>query len=177
MLALRCATVLLMAAPLFACGEEDPDPLVNEDIAWQLGCGETGGPTCGSYPGHDQTKSEDGFSVTCVKTSVGLDITITDPGSSAANRPRSELRIRRLDPEANTCSVTVSDSQTINSQAFTYTGECDMGDCTVAGSTGGDWDFDGTLHCEKLVEDGVVDQTLVRPGTTSGIVLKVDNCE
>jgi hypothetical protein len=179
MLALRCATLLLMTAPLLACGEENPNPLVNDDVSWQLGCGESAGDTCASFGAHTQNdeRVKDDFVVSCTKGSSGLNVTITDPGDRAANRARSVFKVERLNAKAGSCTVTVTDSLMIDDFPITFRGQCGDGDCEIQGSDSGDWDFDGTIFCKSLTNDGEDAHTLSKGGTTQPMVLKIDNCD
>jgi hypothetical protein len=173
-----------MFAPLLACGEEHPNPLVNEDVSWQLGCGESaGGENCNTFRAHiqDSEKVKDPFVVACKKVSTGLEITLTDKGDAEESRPSSVLKIENLDPKTGSCSVFVTERSAItDAQDFHFSGQCSSGDCEVSGKTGGDWDFEGTIFCKNLTtENGeVAPHTLIKGASIDKPVqLAVDNCD
>lgn len=183
MLALRCTALALMFAPLLACGEEHPNPLVNDDVSWQLGCGESGGGNCNTFRAHiqDSEKTKDPFTVSCEKTSTGLKIILKDKGDAEQSRPASELKIENLNPKTGSCSVFVSERSAVSdAQDFDFSGQCANGDCEVSGTTGGDWDFQGTIFCSNLTtENGeVAPHTLIKGASIDkAMELAVDNCD
>ena len=183
MLALRRTALALMFASLLACGEENPTPLVNDDVSWQLGCGE-GVAGCNTYSLHDQAseKVTDPFTISCKRNSTGgFSITITDKGDSEVSRPSSVLKIENLNPKNGSCSVFVNErSKLTDAQDFKFAGQCGNDDCEVTGSTGGNWDFEGTIKCSNLVEENQSQppHTLVKSALSgSPVSLAVDNCD
>lgn len=167
---------LFVAVSAVACGEEDPGVLVRDDIAWQLGC-PSGVAGCTSFHSHRQSDVEEKFKARCDKTSVGLTIVITDPGSAEDDRPGSRLRIEGLDPENGTCrSVTVTEAPDLESNEGDFTGSCEEAECEVTGGGGDGWNFQGTIKCNNLLDGNNNPRTLVKPGTSDGVPLAVDNC-
>jgi hypothetical protein len=184
MLALRCTALALMFAPLLACGEEHPNPLVNDDVSWQLGCGDSAGDqACNTFSLHDQgsEKVQKPFVVACKKLTTGFEITLTDKGDAAASRPSSVLRIENLNPKTGSCSVFVNErSQLTDAQDFKFSGQCSAGDCEVSTTNGTGWDWEGTIKCTNLTtENGeVAPHTLVKSALSgSPVSLAVDNCD
>jgi hypothetical protein len=165
-----------VAVSLWACGEEDPGVLVNDDIAWQLGCpsGVTG---CTSFHGHRQKDVEEEFKAGCDKNSGGLDVRIEDPGSAADNRPGSVLKIEGLDPKTGTCgSVTVTEAPDLEANEGDFGGSCEAAECVITGGADEGWNFKGTIECNNLVDGQGNPRTLQAPGGGGGVPLAVDNC-
>lgn len=177
MFSLRSMATLLLGLSLAACGEEGADPLVNDTISWQVGCASAG---CVSFNAHSQEAAEEKFSVRCKKTSIGLSVTITDPGSVEANRTRGTLRIDNLNPKTGDCTVTVSDSATLRDNEQRFMGTCADQDCRITGGPANGWDFEGTIICDSLevpnTAGGVI-YTLNKANSKEPVQLAVDNCE
>ena len=184
MLSFRSAAMFVVVS-LCACGEEEPGVLVNDNIAWQLGC-ESSTVSCTTFRGHSQasaTRPEAKFKVTCEKASSGLNIRITDPGDYAMGIPQSVLSVTALDVESCDCTVTVTERSSVDGPEFTFTGTCAAGDCELGGADAAGWNYNGTLKCTNLTDPtnaATAPHTLQKPDQTPGQVvaidLAVDNC-
>jgi hypothetical protein len=168
-----------VAVSLWACGEEDASVLVGDETAWQLAC-PSGGAGCTSFHSHTALEEDGELEVKCDKSGSRLNIRLKDPGSESDNRPGSTLRIEGLDPEAGSCTVTVTEAPDLEANEAVFTGTCREGDCEISGGEGEGWDFKGSIKCNHLVDPNntsIPPRTLVKPGSGGdGAPLSIDNC-
>jgi len=181
----------LISVGLFigACSDDKPGPIVDEQIAWQVGC--ASGKCGSSLAAHSQAMDLDvPFEVACGPNGSYFDITVFDPGRSTEMttdqglqpaRFPSTLNIRNIDRASGSCNVEVVEKAPNDSSAFSYRGRCGK-ECTLdVGSAGQGWDFVGTLTCDGLTAEGndVADAprfSLTEPGSGDPITIKVGNC-
>lgn len=173
-----------------ACGDEDPDPVVNEDIAWIVGCA---GSDCGSsLTEHTQANDpKTPYEVSCSRSAGYFNLKLVDPGVTTDQaaldgeltaRHRSELHVTNIDKSGN-CNVKVVEQGYTESAPYPYQAECGRG-CTVkvlAEQAG--WDFVAEVLCDDLRSYGSkVDKnpayTLSHPSSKERpVVVKLANCD
>lgn len=152
----RIAT-LSLGVSLFAgaCSDEEPGPVVNEDLTWQVCRLNVNGGCERSESFHTQDMETD-FKVAC-KQSAGLwEFTITDPGSPTGTigRRSGSLRVRAINPNTLDCTVEARDANENNDQ-IPFTGAC-KSECTmnILGNDG-NWDLALSISCNRLRMNGL----------------------
>lgn len=145
-----------------ACSDEEPDPVVNEDIAWMVGCVRGTMCTADLQPHSQQSDTETPFEVSCAKNGSFLNITVRDPGVSTEEagltgkdaRFGSELNIFNIDRNAGTCNVDVREMTPVDIKPVAYRAACGSG-CTLNVLTPRDeWEFVAELSCDALRPGG-----------------------
>ncbi len=161
-----------------ACGDKAASAIVDDEtIRWQLSGSSV------SFKPHAPSEDND-FDVSCSIRGGSIDFTITAPQVLEENRPKSVLSVRRADPSAGTCIVTVKERPNLDDGEFDLQDDCKgtdpMGGCVLTGSFDSNgWDFEGTLLCTKLVQQpGDAEISLVNSVAGNGpVTIKLDNCD
>ncbi len=161
-----------------ACDDKAAPTIVDDKtIRWQLSGSSI------SFKPHQPTEDDD-FDVTCSISGGSLDFKIVAPRIADEKRPRSILELRRGNPTAATCIVSVTEAPMEGEGEFRLQDNCKgtvaTGGCTLNGSfdTNG-WDFEGSLICTKLVQQaGDAEISLFDGvGSRNAVQIKLDNCD
>lgn len=178
--ALVATRLTILGLGLFASAcKDDAAPAIVDDetIRWQLSGASV------SFKPHSPTEDED-FDVSCKISGGSIDFTITAPQITGEGRPQSRLTVRRANPGADTCIVSVREAPKIGEGPFNLEDSCKgtkaQGGCVLTGAFDEDgWDFSGTLVCSKLVQQpGDPEFSLVNSVTSNmPVVIKLDNCD
>lgn len=165
---------------LFALACEDkaaPAIVDDETISWQLS------GTSLSFKPHFPGEDED-FKVSCNISGDSIDFTITAPQVTGEARPQSRLTVRRANPSAETCIVSIREAPKLGDGPFDLEDSCKGtkpdGGCVLTGGFDVDgWDFSGTLVCNKLTQQpGDPEFSLVNSvAANMPVVIKLDNCD
>lgn len=182
----RIAT-LSLGVSLFAgaCSDEDPGPVVNEDISWQVCRLNANTGACErSETLHAQAQDmENDFQVAC-KQSAGLwEFTITDPGNPLASPPRrsGSLRVRTINPNTLDCTVEARDANENNDQV-PFTGAC-KAECNMTMlPNDGDWDLALQISCNKLRMNGLQNSapyslSSAAANLNQAVTVRLGNCD
>jgi hypothetical protein len=167
---------------LAACADEDASARVAETISWRLS-GQ------GTHAAHTQASVKETFRVTCSRGASGLSLRIEDPGFKGsptggvenAMRPGGVIEIRNGNPGANSCNVTVKDTDQFGNPYISYTGTCGT-ECNLMGEFNYmGWDFSGQLSCSTLTVagSGPLAQSkfmLIDPNTNGPVQISVSGC-
>ncbi len=145
-----------------ACGDEDPAPVVNHDIAWVVGC-EKG--TCGSGLTRHSMEADPKtpYQVSCSRNGSFFNFTVRDPGVTEEEagldpdrdaRYGSELTVRNIEASTGGCNVDVREQAPGDQVPISYRAPCGSGcTITVLGAEG-NWDFIAELLCDGLRPSG-----------------------
>jgi hypothetical protein len=177
----RIAT-LSLGVSLFAgaCSDEDPGPVVNEDLTWQVCRLRADGSCERSENFHTQEDAD--FKVTC-KQSAGLwEFTITDPGNPMVTGRRSgSLRVRAINPKTLDCSVEARDANENNDQV-PFTGACKQECNMTVLNNDGNWDLALSISCNRLRMNSLQNSAPYSLSASAGnvntpVTVRLGNCD
>jgi hypothetical protein len=167
----RCTKTWLWTAGLawLACGDDEKPPVISSQTSWQIGC-VPGGTTCGTS--RDAHRPSDTVTIEVQKCTRDSDtdelsVVLVDKGQQSSagvwSRSPSKYTVQRLNPSINRCSVVIEEP------------------CRVTGAFDrNDWDFDGTIVCNGLRQDGQGPPDFRLQGAGSSgepAVLQLANCK
>jgi hypothetical protein len=167
---------LALAASLWACGDDSPGALVDDEVNWQIACppGEAG---CSSFNEHSMADGK--FKVSCDKGSSGYTVTLIAPSNTAEQRPRSILTVSDLTVGGSSCRVQVTEAATLKDAELNFDGLCAQQACSVQVTKVSGFDVHVSLKCTGLQTKDTGDTTkytLEAGGTDNPVEFSVDNC-
>ena len=183
----RCTTVWLwtVGLALFACGDDEKSPTISSQTSWQIGC-VPGNTTCGTS--RDAHRPSDTVKIEvkqCTRDSDTGEMTVVlldrgAKGTGVTPRNASQYTVQRINPAINRCTVKIEEQD--SGGVLVVEGTCGTdGPCHITGGFNkNDWDFDGTIVCDGLRQDGQgpADFRLQGAGSTGEpAVLQLANCK
>jgi len=185
---------LLLSLVGLGCGDDDKGgPNVGPDTSWQMFCA-PGSTTCpysfnphGPRDSNGDGKVDHEIEASCSRSASGYAITLTDPGSTeaATRRTASQLRIARVDLEANECFVQFEDRDPMSGALLRLVDSCegngDDGTCVIdAQEDSNGYALEGTITCSGMRnnDQGPADFMLRRGRSlTQPVVLQIARCD
>lgn len=181
----RCTTMWLwtVGLALFSCGDDGKDPVISSQTSWQIGC-VPGGTTCGtSRDAHRPSDTVKIYVDQCTRDrdSGEMTVVLIDKGETGTRSP-SKYTVQRINPAINRCTVKIEEYDRATGGILSVEGTCGTGEpCRLTGGFDkNDWDFDGTIFCDGLRQngDGPPDFRLQGAGSTGQpAVLQLANCK